>query len=70
MMADYGMIPLDVLKSATSVNADVFGIGNRVGRVKPGLLADLLVVDGDPSINISQVRKVRWVMKEGVFYRP
>jgi imidazolonepropionase-like amidohydrolase len=70
MMADYGMIPLDVLKSATSVNADVFGIGNRVGRVKPGLLADLLVVDGDPSVNISQVRKVRWVMKEGTIYRP
>jgi imidazolonepropionase-like amidohydrolase len=52
------------------VNADVFGIGNRVGRVKPGLLADLLVVDGDPSINISQVRKVRWVMKDGLIYRP
>jgi imidazolonepropionase-like amidohydrolase len=70
MMADYGMIPLDVLKSATSVNADVFGIGNRVGRIKPGLLADLLVVDGDPSVNISQIRKVRWVMKEGLIYRP
>ncbi len=70
MMADYGMVPLDVLKSATSVNADVFGISTRVGRVKPGLLADLLVVDGDPSTNISQIRKVRWVMKEGAFYRP
>lgn len=69
-MADYGMKPIDVLKSATSVNADVFGIASRVGRVKPGLLADLLVVDGDPSVNISQVRKIRWVMKDGVFYRP
>jgi len=69
-MADYGMKPLDVLQSATSVNADVFGISNRVGRIKPGLLADILVVDGDPSDNISQVRKVRWVMKEGAIYHP
>ena len=69
-MADYGMKPLDVLRSATSVNADVFGISNRVGRIKPGLLADILVVDGDPSDNISQVRKVRWVMKEGAIYHP
>lgn len=70
MMAEYGMAPLDVLKSATSVNADVFGIAGKVGRVRPGLLADLLIVDGDPSIEISKVRKVRWVMKEGLIYHP
>jgi imidazolonepropionase-like amidohydrolase len=69
-MADYGMKPLDVLRSATSVNADVFGISNRVGRIRPGLLADILVVDGDPSANVSQVRKVRWVMKDGTIYYP
>ena len=69
-MADYGMKPLDVLRSATSVNADVFKISDRVGRLRPGLLADILVVDGDPAANISQVRKVKWVMKEGVIYRP
>jgi len=61
---------LDVLRSATSVNADVFKIGDKVGRVKAGLLADLLVVEGDPSVNISLVRKVKWVMKEGVIYQP
>jgi imidazolonepropionase-like amidohydrolase len=69
-MVDYGMKPLDVLRSATSVNADVFRISDEVGRVRPGLLADLLVVEGDPSQNISRVRKVRWVMKEGVIYYP
>jgi imidazolonepropionase-like amidohydrolase len=69
-MADYGMLPLDVLRSATSVNADVFKINDKVGRVKAGLLADLLVVEGDPSTNISLVRKVKWVMKEGVIYQP
>jgi imidazolonepropionase-like amidohydrolase len=70
MMVDYGMAPLDVLRSATSVNADVFGIAGKLGRVRPGLLADLLVVDGDPSAEISKVRKVRWVMKEGLIYHP
>jgi imidazolonepropionase-like amidohydrolase len=70
LMANYGMPPLDVLKSATSVNADVFGLGHKVGRVKPGLLADLLIVDGDPSIDMTKIRKVRWVMKDGLIYHP
>jgi imidazolonepropionase-like amidohydrolase len=69
-MVDYGMKPLDVLRCATSVNADVFHIGNRVGRIKPGLLADILIVQGNPSNNISLVRKVEWVMKEGLIYHP
>jgi imidazolonepropionase-like amidohydrolase len=69
-MADYGMRPLDVLRSATSVNADVFKISSWAGRIKPGIFADVLVVEGDPSLNISQVRKVKWVMKEGVVYHP
>jgi imidazolonepropionase-like amidohydrolase len=69
-MVEYGMKPLDVLRSATSVNADVFRIEGRVGRVRAGLLADLLVVQGDPVTNISQVRKVVWVMKEGKIYYP
>jgi imidazolonepropionase-like amidohydrolase len=69
-MVEYGMKPLDVLRSATSVNADVFRIEGRLGRVRAGLLADLLVVQGDPVANISQVRKVVWVMKEGKIYYP
>ncbi|HXB93732.1 MAG TPA: amidohydrolase family protein [Puia sp.] len=69
-MVDYGMKPLDVLRSATSVNADVFRIAGHVGRIKQGLFADILVVEGDPTVNISQVRKVIWVMKDGEIYRP
>lgn len=67
-MVEYGMKPLDVLRSATSVNADVFRIANSVGRIKPGLLADILVIEGDPSANIHQIKKVRLVMKEGIIY--
>jgi imidazolonepropionase-like amidohydrolase len=68
MMVDYGMKPVDVLRSATAVNADVFNISDKAGRIKAGLPADIIVVEGDPTDNISQVRKVRLVMKEGVIY--
>ncbi|MES2330276.1 MAG: amidohydrolase family protein [Bacteroidota bacterium] len=67
-MVAYGMKPLEVLKSATSTNADVFGYGDKIGRIKKGLLADMIAVTGDPSINISDVRKTILVMKDGVIY--
>jgi imidazolonepropionase-like amidohydrolase len=69
LMADYGMKLIDVLKSASSVNADVFKIADRVGRIKVGLLADIIAVEGDPSKNISAIRKIKIVMKNGIFYR-
>jgi imidazolonepropionase-like amidohydrolase len=69
MMVEYGMKPIDVLKSATSVNADVFGYGDRFGRIRKGLLADIIAVQGDPSTNIQAVRRVSFVMKDGKIYR-
>jgi imidazolonepropionase-like amidohydrolase len=69
LMVDYGMKPIDVLKSATSVNADVFGYAEKIGRIKKGLLADLVAVEGDPSITIKAIRQVKLVMKDGVLYR-
>jgi len=69
LMVDYGMKPLDVLRSATSVNADVFGYASTIGRIKQGLLADVIAVEGNPSVNIKEVRKVKLVMKDGVIYR-
>jgi imidazolonepropionase-like amidohydrolase len=69
-MVEYGMSPLDVLRAATSVNADVFRISEEVGRIRAGLLADILIIQGNPLQNISDVRKVKWVMKEGVIYTP
>lgn len=65
MMVDYGMKPLEVLKSATSVNARVFGISKIVGALQPGLVADIIAVEGNPAINISDIRKIRLVMKDG-----
>ena len=69
MMVDYGMTAIDVLRSATSVNARVFGIEDKAGNIKAGLPADILVVYDDPSKNISAVRKVKLVMKDGIIYK-
>ncbi|MGZ3923000.1 MAG: amidohydrolase family protein [Flavisolibacter sp.] len=69
MMADYGMKPIEVLKSATSVNADVFGYGDEIGRIKKGLFADIIAVDGDPSSNMKDIRKIVFVMKDGKIYK-
>jgi imidazolonepropionase-like amidohydrolase len=69
MMVDYGMKPIEVLRAATSLNADVFGIGDTVGRIKPGLLADIIAVEGNPAKSIAQVRQVRLVMKDGSIYK-
>ncbi|MFZ5971181.1 MAG: amidohydrolase family protein [Bacteroidota bacterium] len=69
LMVEYGMPVMDVLKAATSVNARAFHLENEVGFVKPGLKADLVIVSGDPSKNISDLRKVKLVMKDGVIYR-
>ena len=69
LMAQYGMRPADVLIAATSTNARLFHLADRLGAVRAGLLADLVAVEGDPTTDIAAVRAVRMVMKGGVLYR-
>jgi len=68
MMQEYGMSTLDILRSVTSVNASVFGMNDKIGRIQEGLLADLIVVKGDPRSDISTLRKVEMVMKSGIVF--
>jgi imidazolonepropionase-like amidohydrolase len=69
LMVEYGMRPADAVRSATSINARLFHLENRLGSIKPRLLADLIAVDGDPTADIKALRKVRVVMKGGKVYR-
>ncbi|HEY4070875.1 MAG TPA: amidohydrolase family protein [Sphingomicrobium sp.] len=63
-----GMPASEVMIAATSGNAQIFHLGDR-GAVKPGLLADLVAVDGDPTRDVSAVEHVRFVMKGGQIVR-
>ncbi len=69
LMVEYGMTPLAVMKAATSVNARMLHWETRVGRLAPGLLADLVALKGDPTKDIRAVRSVVMVMKGGVVER-
>ena len=69
LMVEYGMKPIDVLQSATSINADVFGYADKTGRIKKDLYADIIAVEGDPSADIKNIRKVKLVMKDGMIYK-
>jgi imidazolonepropionase-like amidohydrolase len=68
-MATLGMPVVDVLRSATSVDARVLHMSDKIGQVKSGLLADVIAVEGDPTSDISSLRRVKFVMKGGVIYK-
>jgi imidazolonepropionase-like amidohydrolase len=65
----YGMPIAAALKSATSVAAKVLHMENQIGAVKTGLYADLVAFDGDPTKDLSALRRVKFVMKNGTVYR-
>ncbi len=68
-MVNWGMPLIDALRSATSIDARVLHMQDKIGTVKPGLFADLIAVAGDPTRDLSALRRVRLVMKGGQIYR-
>ncbi len=61
-----GMTPTQALATATTTAAELLGMGDRLGRIAPGYLADLVAVEGDPTTNVPALFSgVRWVMKDG-----
>ena len=68
LMQQAGMAPIAVLTAATSGNAHILHLDDR-GSLKPGLLADIVAVEGDPTRDVAAVKSVRLVMKGGVVFR-
>jgi len=69
LMVDYGMRPAAALMAVTSANARFFHLDDRLGSIRAGMLADLAVFDGDPTTDITALRRVLLVMKDGQIVR-
>ncbi|HEV7991353.1 MAG TPA: amidohydrolase family protein [Gemmatimonadaceae bacterium] len=69
LLVAYGLSPIQALRAATSVDARMLHLENQIGAVKPGLVADLVAMRGDPSRDIHAVRDVRFVMQSGRVFR-
>jgi len=69
LMVDLGMSAIDALKSATSNDAELLGIGQKVGTLEKGKLADVIAMPGDPTSDITATERVYFVMKEGKIIR-
>jgi imidazolonepropionase-like amidohydrolase len=64
-----GLTPLEAVQSATIGAADHLGLGDQIGRLSPGLAADLIAVKGDPLSDVTTLQKVVFVMKGGVVFK-
>ena len=70
-LGNYGkMTPLDVMRATTSVAAKAMGYETEIGSLKPGMIADLILLDENPLENIEAIRKVLWTIKGGELMTP
>jgi len=69
LLGAFGMPLVEALKAATSIDAKILHMEDRIGRVKEGLFADLIAIDGDPSKDLAKLHSVTFVMKNGVIYK-
>jgi imidazolonepropionase-like amidohydrolase len=68
-MVEYGMTPLQAIRAATSVGAENIGWGDRVGSIEKGKYADLVAVSGNPANDVTELERVKFVMKGGQVFR-
>ncbi|ALO98843.1 hypothetical protein SHL15_7860 [Streptomyces hygroscopicus subsp. limoneus] len=64
-----GLSVAQALRTATAVPARLFGVGDDLGTLEPGKLADLTVIDGDPFHDIDDLVHISWVMRDGMVHR-
>lgn len=68
-MVEAGMPVLEAIKSATITNATLLGMGDNLGQLKEGFLADIIAVDGNPKEDVNTLKNVSFVMKEGQIFK-
>jgi imidazolonepropionase-like amidohydrolase len=66
---DCGVDPMTAMVSANSLGAEALGMADQIGSIAPGLEADIIALNGDPLKDITEVRRVVFVMKGGVVYK-
>jgi imidazolonepropionase-like amidohydrolase len=66
---EYGMTPMQAIRSGTVVPSELLGWSDKMGTVEAGKWADIVAVSGDPLKDISEVERVRFVMKGGTVYK-
>jgi imidazolonepropionase-like amidohydrolase len=68
----FGYTPAEALHAATALGGEIMGMGDELGRIKPGYLADLLLVDGDPTVDVAILQdkhRLSAIMKDGRFHK-
>ena len=70
LLVDAGFTPLEAIRIGTLNGAQYLGRGTLTDSLEVGKLADLVVLDGNPAANITDVRTVQWVFRQGVGYDP
>ena len=68
-MVKFGMTPVQAIRAATSEGAQLMGWQDRVGAVEAGKFADLVAVEGDPIADITELERVKFVMKGGHVFK-
>ncbi|MDQ3014051.1 MAG: amidohydrolase family protein [Acidobacteriota bacterium] len=69
-MVKWGLTPVQAIQAATLSAADLLGWNNKVGVIAPGAFADIIAVDGDPLKDVTELERVKFVMKGGLVYKP